>query len=420
MNTALKKYHLKRAQIELGLKTHVLLRPVITRWLSMGPAINRLLENWDTIENTLNILPKRVRNRETLATITQRFRDPMSKVFFYFMLMMFQVYEDVNKTFQTESVIIADLYYHVSELYLSILRRFLPHDYVNNTEILQINYNDLNYQLPDDQLDIGYMTRAELQLNPMIDENRKRYFLLGCRYFYMGCANEVKVRLIEPFQHFKILEFLLPPNACDPEYLQENQNLFLHLSEQFPRAFLDPTLEYNFAIDQLHYEYSLIPEIVQHPNFNAKTDQFWSEEIYNRRENDVYISRNIGRLALNFCSIPHSNAEPERRWSQKNSKKNKKRNRLKCRMTNALMRLSDFVKFSRHFPKIVPSEAMIRELMREVENADDDDSDNDSLVDEDLSDESFDNESFDDESSTDEGSEDNDLHMDEDEEDMNN
>lgn len=187
----------------------------------------------------------------------------------------------------------------------------------------------------------------------------RRGFRVNCLQLLVQFAKEMKERLLIPNYQFKILECFIPENALSEDYFPQHPNLFRDISEQFVRATIGDNDEYNFTVEQLNYEYARLPGRIEQPEETFSYDEFWNNIRNTTNDNGEYLFRNIGQLALNIFCLGHSNAECERKWSEKNLTRDLTRNRLSNRMVNALMHLSDYCKFNGGSLQLNPNLAML-------------------------------------------------------------
>lgn len=114
----------KNCEIFANEKPHTLLKPSQTRWLSLQAVVNRILDHW----NSLELFFKKaisVDNIQTCHNIFNAFRNPIFRLYFFFLSYVLEIINKLNLEFQAEGTKIHVLLSRVSALYKMILKSFL-------------------------------------------------------------------------------------------------------------------------------------------------------------------------------------------------------------------------------------------------------------------------------------------------------
>ncbi|KAJ8671315.1 hypothetical protein QAD02_002574 [Eretmocerus hayati] len=107
----------------MNLDTGALRKPFLMRWLTLGPAIDILLYNWNPVRATLVVVSHErnvVAARQARALI-DRMDHPLSKALHLFLNHILPTMENLNGWMQTNDVILPGVYFHIKEAYLDIL-----------------------------------------------------------------------------------------------------------------------------------------------------------------------------------------------------------------------------------------------------------------------------------------------------------
>ncbi|XP_022163539.1 uncharacterized protein LOC111029028 [Myzus persicae] len=151
-NSSKRQSTLKQFQLFIDLKPKKILHPSQTRWLSLEAVVNKILEQWETLRLYITwILPK---------------------------------FNEFNKYFQTQKVVINDLHDKIRILYQEILLSFLKRNYVVQNDLSSVRPDDGEHHLPDNQLYLGAQVLKYINLPGLANKNEeKKNFFKSCRHF---------------------------------------------------------------------------------------------------------------------------------------------------------------------------------------------------------------------------------------------
>ena len=204
-------------QSAMGVEMHNFQKHTEVRWLSLGPSVRRILEQWDCICSFVKDLgkdpkttPKSVAYKRVSAMLNDE-EGKKTKAQLEFVGNVSPVFEDFLTIFQNSCPQVHLLYDKMSEFLCKLMGRFLKKDaYEKNfgSDLVSIDCS-ANSQLPDADIAIGEATKKALaQIKP---DHRKSVYL-GIRTFYstsvtylqshlplqntllkaLGCLNPVK------------------------------------------------------------------------------------------------------------------------------------------------------------------------------------------------------------------------------------
>ncbi|CAG5004977.1 unnamed protein product [Parnassius apollo] len=245
-----------------------------TRWISIEPAVCRILDQWIELK-TLFEIARRDEHCYTAEILYNMYNDPQNHLYLLYIRPILQEVQVVNKLFESNDVDPTRLYNDLIGLVESIGRRIL-----NPTARVDILTEDI-----------------ESYLDPKP---------------YMGYAFETK-----------LLEYNLQPNATN--YLRQRCNNFtLKLVTE-----LRSRLPVNFKIlrNIVHIKWESL----------TSTVKFWNEVMQYKDAADNNPFAELCEFAMSLISLPHSNADVERVFSQMSLVKTKLRNRLAVRTLNAIL-----------------------------------------------------------------------------------
>lgn len=300
----------KKFQKLLSLKPHRLLHPCQTRWLSLLPAVERILEQWNAL---LEFFQDAIKNDRILLaeTIFSRLNDPQTRVYLEFLRFVLPKFNLLNLQFQSAGIQIHTMYEIVSTTYKSLLEYFIKPDCVRNFESL--SPSDPANLLPTSDVYIG--TMAEIYLTDQIVRDVKT----RCLQFYVEATCEIRKRFNFQDNFLKNVAVFHPDNICPNSSI----SFFLrHYRDDFSPVFLQE------ADSEWRALRNCVPEIRGNSNTNTIED-FWITVSQIKVGNDFRF-KHICDFVFPILILPHSSVNVEVIFSQVNLNKTKVRNRLQA------------------------------------------------------------------------------------------
>lgn len=118
----------KEIQVELDLAEELFIKHSQVRWLSIGPALQKFVDQWDGIKTYVLQLDKDTEKTPKsidFKLIREAVNRQEMKVKFHFLLSVIPLFEKFLKDFQTDQPMIHVLYSRMKDLVYTILRRFV-------------------------------------------------------------------------------------------------------------------------------------------------------------------------------------------------------------------------------------------------------------------------------------------------------
>lgn len=296
-----------------------IVRACQTRWLSVETAVTRILDQWLELKTHFEIV--RVSDNCFVASqLCDFYKDELLKSYLIFVKPHLQAVQRVNKLFQSSSN--ADM----SKLFNELC--FLIEETANVVTVKRRDFDPLvskvaEYLTPNPNL--GYEFELHLKtllLQKKITSEQGQVIRTKCVTFLVELVNSLRARL--------------------PDNISVLRNINL-LSVERALRIVKPTL--SNILEELLYLPSTITKIeMQWKNLplvkwteTKHTLAFWAEVRAYRDAGDNNPFNELTEFAFHLLTLPFSNAEVERVFSQLNLVKNKCRNRMQGDMVNAIL-----------------------------------------------------------------------------------
>ena len=171
------------------------------RWLSIGSAIKRILEQWNVITKFIEELakdsknmPKSVNFKRVHAMLATK-EKAVTRVSLEFLNDVFPVFEEFLFLFQKECPIVHILYDSLCHILLRLLRRFMVRSAIDKKygcDLASIECKDIELQLSDKDIVIGVDTRKALK---DLSHDQQKYAMLGIWSFFSITVAELQSKL---------------------------------------------------------------------------------------------------------------------------------------------------------------------------------------------------------------------------------
>lgn len=288
-----------------------------TRWLSIESAVSRIHSQWLELKTHFGI----TRNQDkcySAELLYQMFSDENNYAYLCFLKPILAEVNRVNKNFESKS---ADPTKLLEDL-LNLLNSL-----VSKVTTPQCKF-DVFHDNIDDYFDhncyLGYL--FEVQIKKMrelgLDKENEDALRHRCHVFLKVLIKEMINRLPENVDTLKMISRLSVTNV-----LKANKFDITDLLTHFKKT--------AHEISVIDNQWRKI-HLIAWDNIND-TCKFWAE-VYNYRDSGgCSVFEELALFALALLSLPHSNADVERLFSQMNVVKTKLRNRMGLKMLNAIL-----------------------------------------------------------------------------------
>ena len=199
--SAARREDFREVQIEMDLDLSNFLQHTVVRWLGIGPALKRILEQWEAVTQFVTDLAKdpkklaRSINFKRVHMMLNAKEKMVTRVLLEFLNDVIPVFEQFLLLFQRASPVIHIMYDSMCDILVRLLRRFMKGQAVEKrygSDLTSIECQDVKLQLPDKSIVIGKGAREALV---KLTSEQQRQTLLGIHSFMCTTATELQQKL---------------------------------------------------------------------------------------------------------------------------------------------------------------------------------------------------------------------------------
>lgn len=226
---------------------------------------------------------------------------------------------------QSEKMQIRSMRANIEKIVKTILRYYMENEYMNQTNIEDVQYKNPRFYLPLESLYLGAQSTTGLLNNTVnLQPNDIKQFKLRILDFYVEGVSQIFKRFAFKDEVFKHLEILDPIVAKSNTYLS-----LAPLASRFPNLVEEADLQ---KLDDEWHE-------LKNTDINSDNslEDFWKSVKLQKFADDSLISPVLSRFVDHLMCLPHSSATVERVFSQMNINKTKQRNRLRSKTLCGIM-----------------------------------------------------------------------------------
>ena len=296
------------------------------RWLSIEPAVCRILDQWTPMTMHYGIVCE-TEHCKTAEYLSQHYNDVKNKLYLLFLRPILKDVQKVVKFFQFEKAdptkLLDELIYLIKVIWLKVA---MP-----DADVDPLTSNIEDFLNPNVYFGRAFnetLNGSNLEVQEILDLRK------NCTDFAVKLFNELKARLPDNFKILQKMSLFSPTNCLNP--FKDHSTEIAEIAE------IAETLGYNSShIEVLENQWrhlNLIKWKEGEKDDKVKdAENFWIE-VGNYKDasgNNPY--QELHEMAMRILSLPHSNAEVERLFSQMNLIKSKLRNKLSTSSVNAVL-----------------------------------------------------------------------------------
>lgn len=282
-----------------------------TRWLSIESAIVRILQQWVELKTHFE-MARHGERCYTAELLYEMFCDKKNYVFLVYLKHILGEVQTVNKKFEAEiqdpTKLLGDLVHLIESLSSKVV---IPGR--------KLKIGDPIEDFLDPNPHLGYEFEKEMRQCKFRDEADIRG---RCIKFMVVLVKQLNQRLPDNYQVLQSMSYL-----SASECLKPIKPDILELAKKFVNN--DDTLT------RIDFQWRKLHTVLWKQNSN--TLDLWAEISSYRDATGENPFSDISELAMAVLTLPHSNADVERVFSQMNLVKSKLRNRLSIKSLNAIL-----------------------------------------------------------------------------------
>mgnify|MGYP006342324205 FL=1 len=322
LSAARREDYVKIQQLQ-DVPEHTFLRYVQCRWLSLVPALERVLEQWASLSEYFTVyLPSKqplACKNDRYGRIVKVIKAETSKAKILFLIHSAADFQGFLTLFQTEGPLIHLLYDKLHELYKVILGKYLKEEaFVSRfgRGILDESVTKCENELPDDKLNVGIRTRETLR---KASSAAQKMFCVDVRKFDRQLSKKLRDTLPLQSTLLRDLQCLHPLARTD----LKSADAILRVARSVPHSIAEENIDKVIAQFTLYQHESQIAEnwfIFEKGNdangdpFTKwkRVDQYWSKVLNITDELGQPKYHILARLVKCVLVFAHGNADVER------------------------------------------------------------------------------------------------------------
>ncbi|XP_053960547.1 uncharacterized protein LOC128864816 [Anastrepha ludens] len=283
-----------------------------TRWLSIETAVSRVIDQWEELKLHFSIAA--IDEKCTKAKMLQSmYNERINYLYLLFLRPILKDMQRVNQSFQSKKPDSTKL---LKDLLIAI--KSLKHTIISPDDDINVLNSDFESYVKRD-LYLGYAFEKELK-TLSLDRTEESQVRIKCTDFCIELIHQLKKRIPDNFEVLNKIDLFSVGNV-----LRAKKESIIELLIFFKVEDVD-----NLKRQYDNLQYNTWQNV-------ENTEKFWAE-VYNYKDSTFTNPyKELASLALKILSLPWSNAEVERLFSQVNLIKTKLRNRMNCTVLSSIL-----------------------------------------------------------------------------------
>ena len=288
----------------MGLDLTNFLQHTVVKWLSIGPAVKRILEQWEAVTQFVTDLAKEPKklprsiNFKRVHMMLNAKEKMVIRVLLEFLNDVIPVFEQFLLLSQRASPVIHIMYDSMCDILVRLLRRFMKGQAVEKrygSDLTSIECQDVKLQLPVKSIVIGKGARAALV---KLTSEQQRQALLGIRSFMCTTAAELQQKLPN--------ELLRQLGCTNP--LKRKKESTVSSIERLTTV-LQPAISTSEVID----EWKLFQVDNELPDYNQqeRIEKYWNAVFQLQSSDGQLRYKLLPAVIKSALTLGHTNAESE-------------------------------------------------------------------------------------------------------------
>ncbi len=327
-------------QQKVGVAENHFIKHCSTRWLTLEMSAERLLEQWDAVQDYfLKHIPLRksaLTKSNGYKRIINLLKTPAIKAELHFICSSAKIFQRFTGTFQRDEPLIHVLYDELCCLVRTLLGRICPQSVLTRNDIKETMLDASNL-LPFKSTVVGEAVGEELKKT---DEKNRLVFLCQAQKHYVASCKHILMKTslnCELIKHFQCLQ---------PEKRAEEQSVH-------DIASLSKMLPFQSSIEQLTDEWKLL-QIENCIEKVDRIDHYW-RQVFCLKNATGQLKYPLVTKVIQACMcLSHGNADIERGFSSSARALTADRASMSERMLNAIETVKSGLKYYGGKPELVP------------------------------------------------------------------
>ncbi|KAL8598431.1 hypothetical protein ACOMHN_032708 [Nucella lapillus] len=304
---------LKAHQEACGVPAHAIVAHVPTRWLTMGPALLRILEQWEPLYKFLEeeYRKKNEKGDHTQDAVVTRLRDffrrRTPKLYVYFYASVIEIFEDTNRHLQSDSARLHTVKRDIDQLFRKLVSGVAKPAAMNQGHIMNIDITAAYNIKKPEGLFIGRGARDHIEAG--VDTAEKEAFFKNVVTFYRtACSYITKnldTRKAVLWSHGEVSD----PFKTKTKEFDDVAYFFRRFPCLLPEGVTADTVELEFN------DFASDGEIPPASDKQPDAEEHWKLLATIKDHKGCLRFRNLARVMLGILLIPVSSASCERVFS---------------------------------------------------------------------------------------------------------
>lgn len=305
---------------ELGLDDELFIRHVQCRWLTLVPALERVLKHLEAVSQYfLKDLPQRskqdhtyvqLRKNTRFLRICQLLSGKECKAQIQFIVGVGPLFEPFLRQFQKKEPLIHLLYSESCDLLRSVMLRFIKFDAVGEVsghKLGKLDVHDVQNLMDLESMEIGADTEKTLS---SLDKSKQKIQRIEMQKFYQCVTSYLQTRLPLYDSIVKSVQCLHP----EVRMQERAQKLVRDLCSALP-TFEDSDISKVTDEWKIYRAEDIDDDKIYHDGTLIRVDHFWNYVLNKKNASGGLKYQFLRKVVLTSLCIPHGNADVERSLS---------------------------------------------------------------------------------------------------------
>ena len=306
--SAARREDFREVQIKMDLDLTNFLQHAVVRWLSIGPAVKRILEQWEAVTQFVTDLAKdpkklpRSINFKRVHMMLNAKEKMVTRVLLEFLNDVIPVFEQFLLLFERASPVIHIMYDSMCDILVRLLRRFMKGQAVEKrygSDLTSIECQDVKLQLPDKSIVIGKGAREALV---KLTSEQQRQALLGIRSFMCTTATELQQKL-------PLKNELLRQLGCTNPLKRKKESTVSSIERLTLTTVLQPAISTSEVIDE--WKFFQVDNELPDYSWQERIEKYWNAVFQLQSSDGQLRYKLLPAVIKSALTLGQTNAESE-------------------------------------------------------------------------------------------------------------